>query len=381
MLPLRNLLRRKSRSLFALLQIAVAIAAFVSIVGVTKGLRAQFYLLGRVFSHDLILQPRGAASPLFSSIADDEAAVAAQVEGVAATSLLGLHLMRLPERPQPVTIMALAPGSELALRFRTVRGRALGPDDAGRCVIGELMATELGLAPGDALAFEGGEALEVVGTFEPPVKDVPFLAGQAIMTLDHYRDHFRLRPKLLVAHTRTGGGASSPDEVRRALARGAEVAPRLDAALPRLQARTIEAFLDSFKQAELVDAFTLAISLLAALVSAIGVANTMLMSVFDRTREIGLLRAVGWSRARIVSMIEAEGLLLALGGGLLGLPLGLALIALAKRMIGLGWLDVRLDLPLYAQAVGFACLIGVVGSLYPALRASWLEPTEALRYE
>lgn len=381
MLPLRNVLRRKARSLFAVLQIAVAIAAFVSIVGVTKGLRSQFYRISQVFAFDLIVQARGAASPIFSSFTDEDVARARAVPGVADVSLLGFHVMRLPNRPQPVTLLALEPGGELLRRYRVVAGRALRDDDGPSVLVGALMAAELGLAVGQDLEFEGGQRYAIVGLFEPPVKDVPFLAGQAILPLRHYREHHKLRANLLVAHVAPGRTAHDADEVREGLSRCAALAPALDAALPRTQARTIEAFLDSFKQAELIDSFALAISFLSALVSGIGVTNTMLMSVFDRTREIGLLRAVGWSRLRIIAMIEAEGAILAVAGGLLGLPIGLLLIELSKLVIQLGWLQVSLDPPLYGQAVGFATLIGLVGALYPAIRAAGLQPTEALRYE
>jgi putative ABC transport system permease protein len=380
-LPLRNLLRRKVRTLFAVLQIAVAIAAFVSIVGVTQGLRAQFYRISQVFAFDLILQTRGAASPIFSGVTDPEVEAARKVPGVADVSLLGFYVVLLPNRSQPVTMLALEPGSELLRRYRIVAGRGLAPEDQNVVVIGDIMAQEMKLGVGSRIGIQGGESFEVVGLFEPPVKDVPFLAGQAILPLGYHRKMHGVPANLLVAHMAPGRTASGPDEVREGLAKCKAVAPALDAALPRKQARTIEDFLDSFKQAELIDSFALAISFLAALVSAIGVTNTMLMSVFDRTREIGLLRAIGWSRARIIAMVEVEGLLLAIAGGLLGLPIGLVLIQMSKLLIQLGWLSVTLDPPLYAQAVGFAALIGVLGALYPAWRAAQLQPTEALRYE
>ncbi len=396
MLPLRNLARRKARSLFALLQIAVAIAAYISIVGVTQGLRGQFYKLSRVFAFDLIVQPEGAASPVFSVVSREEAAQIAEVEGVAGVSLLGIHFMRIPQITQPIGLIALDPNSELLSRYEVVAGRALAPGDSTQILVGELMAADLGIdtralrpaaeggglsgAP-PALVMEGGDRFEVVGLFRPPLEDVPFLSGQAIMTLARYEGHYRLSPRLAVAHLAPGRRAENPDEVREGLDRCAQVAPAVGERVPRLRARTIEAFLDTFKQAELVDDFALAISFLAALVSGIGVANTMLMSVFDRTREIGLLRAIGWSRLRIVGMIEAEGALLALAGGLIGLPLGLLLIQASKLWIQLGWLDVSLDPGLYGLAVAFALGIGLVGSLYPAVRAAQLAPTEALRYE
>lgn len=381
-LPLRNVLRRKARSFFAVLQIAVAIAAFVSIVGVTKGLRAQFYRISQVFAFDLIVQPRGAASPLFSVISPEEAEKARGAPGVKAVSLVGLHMIRPPTMAQPVSVLALEPGAEMMRFFPIVAGRALREGDGEQVVVGSLMAQELGLSVGGTLEVDERQRFEVVGLFETPdLKDVPFLGGQAIMTLGHYRAAYRRQPNVMILHTEPGRIARTPDEVREGLRRCEEIAPGLAAATPRLEARTIEAFLDTFKQAELIDSFALAISFLAALVSGIGVTNTMLMSVFDRTREIGLLRAIGWSRLRIVAMVEAEGAILAVSGGLLGLPIGLLLIEASKLLIQLGWLSVTLDPPLYARAVGFAALIGLVGALYPAIRAAYLQPTEALRYE
>lgn len=396
MLALRNLSRRKVRSLFAILQIAVAIAAYVSIVGVTQGLRAQFYRLSQVFAFDLIIQPEGSASPIFSVVSRQEAAEIAKVDGVEAVSLMGIHFMRVPNLSQPIGLMALDPGSELMDRYAVVAGRPLTDDDSYHLIVGHLMADDLGIdtstlipveqggglsGPAPVLEFEGGAKYEVVGIFRPPVDDMPFLSGQAIFTLRHYEQAYRLLPRIAAAHVARGRRATTPDEVREALDRCLQVAPRIAEAVPRLRGKTVEQFLDTFKQVELIDRFALAISFLAALVSAIGVANTMLMSVFDRTREIGLLRAIGWSRGRIVSLVELEGVLLAFFGGLAGLPLGLGLVQASKLLIQLGWLDVRIDPVLYGQAVLFALLIGLFGSLYPAWRAANLQPTEALRYE
>ena len=87
-------MRRKARSLFAVLQIAVAIAAYVSIVGVTKGLQAQFYRIGQVFAFDLIVQSDGAASPVFSSVKLEDVEKVAKVEGVKSASAMGFYYLR-----------------------------------------------------------------------------------------------------------------------------------------------------------------------------------------------------------------------------------------------------------------------------------------------
>jgi hypothetical protein len=229
--------------------------------------------------------------------------------------------------------------------------------------------------------FMGDQRFEVVGVFASPIADVPFISGQAIMPLTYFEETYKQRPQIMIAHLDPGRRAEGPEDVEEGRTRCREIAPAVKEAVPRLVARTMEDYIDSFKQIELIDTFSVAIALLAAVVSAIGVANTMLMSVFDRTREIGLLRAIGWSRGRIVRMIEAEGLLLSIAGGLLGLPVGVGLIQASKLLVQLGWLDVKLDPPMYGISVGVACLIGLLGSLYPALRAASLQPTEALRYE
>ena len=384
MLPFKNLLRRKVRSLFAVLQIAVAIAAFVSIVGVTQGLRAQFYLLSHVFAFDVILQPKGLASPIFAQVTADEAAAVASVQGVGGASRLGFMATPQPGKAQPFTILALEPEGELISRYRVLQGRSFEASDGAAVMIGRLLAQERGLQVGSQVQL-AGHPWEVVGIFEG-LQEVPFLSGQAIVPMEQFRQRFGsrtrpLEPQILVAHTAPGRRATNDAEVAEGKRLAAEVVPRLEAALPRMKAATVADFLDSFKQVELIDSFALAISLLSALVSGIGVANTMLMSVFDRTREIGLLRAIGWSRVRIVSMIEAEGLILAVAGGLLGIPFGYLLILGAQLLVSLGWLQVTLDVGLYGRALVVAALIGVLASLYPAVRAARLEPTEALRHE
>ena len=389
MVALKNLLRRKVRSLFAILQIAVAIAAFVSIVGITKGLRAQFYEISQILAYDLVVRAKGSTTPIFSTVSREEAEAVAALPEIGAVSLIGVHALPHEKLDQPITMLALDPGSTVSEWFTMVQGEPLAPGGAPELLIGELMAEQLDIDVGETIDFIGGQSFTVVGIFRSPLEDVPFLEGQAIMSLEYMEINYRRQPLMFIAHLRPGHVAESPDEVQAALAESEAVAPKVNEVLDtyaingmhRLEATTVEGFLDSFKQAALIDSFALAISLLAALVSGIGVTNTMLMSVFDRTREIGLLRAIGWSRSRIVLMIETEGALLALAGGLLGIPFGWLLIQASKLLIQLGWLEVSLDPPLYAQAVVVATVIGLLGALYPALRAANLQPTEALRYE
>ena len=126
---------------------------------------------------------------------------------------------------------------------------------------------------------------------------------------------------------------------------------------------------------------TWAISLLAILIGGIGVINTMIMSVYERTREIGVLKAVGWPSRRILGMIVGESIVLTLAAAVVGTIIGIVVVEGGLMIFGITSLTPVFTLDLFVRAFGVALLVGVIGGLYPAYRASKLAPTEALRYE
>jgi putative ABC transport system permease protein len=124
------------------------------------------------------------------------------------------------------------------------------------------------------------------------------------------------------------------------------------------------------------------ISVLAIIVGGIGMMNTMLMSVFERTREIGTLRALGWRRKRVLASVLQESLVLALMGVVLGTALSVILSVVMRQIPVWGEaLIIIISLNLMIQALLIALGLGAVGGLYPAWRAANLSPVEALRYE
>jgi len=113
----------------------------------------------------------------------------------------------------------------------------------------------------------------------------------------------------------------------------------------------------------------------ALLVGGIGVANTMIISVLERRREIGLRRALGANRGQIRGQFLTEAVILSAGGGLFGSAVGsLAVVGYATFQ---GWPPV-VPLPALAGGFGAALLIGMAAGVYPSLRAARLPPTEAL---
>ena len=124
------------------------------------------------------------------------------------------------------------------------------------------------------------------------------------------------------------------------------------------------------------------IQALALIVGGIVVANTMIMSIFERTREIGTLRALGWRRRRILGQILLESLLLCLVAAVLGSLFGVGLLSLVTMAPGAGqFMSATWSPDIFLSAFVTAAVLGILGGLYPAWRATKLEPAEALRYE
>ena len=127
-----------------------------------------------------------------------------------------------------------------------------------------------------------------------------------------------------------------------------------------------------------VTRFVTAIAVIALVVAAIGIANIMLVSVAERTREIGIMKAVGARNRDVMGLFLAEATVLGAVGAIIGLPLGVAvsygatIYAEVAFTPAYGW---------FAVAVAVGILVGVVAGLYPAWRAASVDPIDALRYE
>ena len=130
----------------------------------------------------------------------------------------------------------------------------------------------------------------------------------------------------------------------------------------------------------MINSATTAIEALAIIIGGLGVINTMMMTVYERTREIGVLKSVGWTKKRILTMIMGESIVLTIISGIIGSILGvLAVIILFST--GDGDMTLVYDINIFIKAFAVALTVGILGGLYPAIKASRLSPTEALRYE
>ena len=198
-------------------------------------------------------------------------------------------------------------------------------------MLGEISAEELGKEVGDRLDLFGRE-LEVVGIYRTGVR---WENGGAVVDARMLRQQLTMPDDSgMVAFVYLASDDALP-----------AVTLQLQAAFPRLRVLPTAFLASGFEQLAYIDAFIWVISLAALIVGAIGVLNTMLMSVSERVREIGTLRAFGWPRAMVMRLILGEGLVTSLLGGLGGSLLGVVGAELLMKMVPQGILE-----PLYGPA-------------------------------
>ncbi|MBY0397933.1 MAG: ABC transporter permease, partial [Thermoleophilia bacterium] len=150
----------------------------------------------------------------------------------------------------------------------------------------------------------------------------------------------------------------------------------------RLVADTPREYARNASHLKMTRAMAWMVSTIAIVIGVISMLNTMVMSVLERTHEIGILRAVGWTRSRIVRMVLGEAVFLGLAAAVVGSAGAVATTYVLAMMPKVnGFIEGGISARVIAEGVLIAVLIGVAGGLYPAFRAARLLPTEAIRHD
>ncbi len=262
-------------------------------------------------------------------------------------------------------LLGVQPGTHAAEHFEISIGRAI--QRPNEIMLGKGVAESLKLGVGDTLQLAENR-YKVVGIYET---GVGFEDGAGTLVLSEAQRLLGKPRAVSFIYVDVKDPAQAET-----------VAAMINERFPDTRASVSSTFAQTSNDLANVGVLVQVIRLMAIFVGGIVVANTMIMSIFERTREIGTLRALGWQPRRIVGQVVAESIWLTLLAALLGSALGVAfmysltLIPLYGDILVPKW-----TVATFASAIGVAVSLGIIGGIMPAWRASKLQPVEALRYE
>jgi putative ABC transport system permease protein len=389
---LRELSRRKLRTTLTILGITIGIWALVVFSSMANKINSlvdggsQYYADKIVVSDASNIGVGLGVAPMDIAVADqirgldDVAAVDPQVQMLFEETLEGGAAFGIPN-----LIIGGVAGADEGLEdfvLEPAQGRLLTPEDEGSrvTVIGSDMAREFGVEVGDALAMRGVD-FEVVGVLQPTLTApdttalIPLAAAQELFVetlppaVSEALDADSLVSQIVVYPVE----GADPSAVAAEIERTADNVTTLTGAEFDEQVGSSIA---------IFNAIIIGVAVISLVVGGLSVINTMAMSVAERTREIGIRRAIGGSRGRIIRSLVAEAGLIGFIGGLVGLGLGALVVVLANeagRASGTVLFELTPGTAIFA--LGFSTILGMVAGIIPAWSAARLDPVAALRYE
>ncbi|MBN2003577.1 MAG: ABC transporter permease [Anaerolineae bacterium] len=369
---LKNLLGRKMRTLLTTLGIAIGVAAVVALGALADGFIQGYGAIAGGSGADLLVVQEDALDIVFSAVDQD---VRATLEGFSDVTQVAEMIYTFAETDSSsyFIVYGYEPDSFAMEHFKIVEGTALtrhgsGGTRAGRpLILGHSAADDLGKHVGDTFRL-AATVYRIVGIYET---GEPFEDGAAVILLEDAQVVAN-KPREVNAFLLKVRSGADLDQLRA----------RIERRFDDLTASRSADFVDQQDMLQYIYVFTWTVSLVAILIGGVGVMNTMLMSVFERTREIGVLRAVGWRPGRVLRMILGESFVLSLLGGGVGILLGVwGMRAMESDPTYGAFVSTSLSPALLVQGSVVALGLGLLGGGLPAWRASRLMPAEAMRYD
>lgn len=377
-IALNNLRRRGSKASLLVLGLAVGVATVVSMLAITSALRADTERKIDQFGANILVMPRSddlalsyggvavGVSYATQELHMDDAAAIRTIKNAENISTVAPKLLGAVEIEG---VRALLVGVDFPEELRmkkwwTWEGER--PSNPDQLMLGQDAAHRLKAGPGSTLQIQGRSftvtaVLDRTGSQEDALIYGDLGVAQQLLN----------KPNSLSLIEVSALCSTCPIE---------EIVAQIGQKLPNASVNAMAQAMKSREQTvEQLSNFSLAVSAVVLLVGGLVVLTTMMSSVNERTREIGIFRAVGFRRSHVARIILLEAIVLSLLSGLAGWVIGTfgsSLVAekVARLEVAVGW-----DPQLAAWAIGLALLVGIAGSLYPTIRASSLDPAEALR--
>jgi putative ABC transport system permease protein len=369
-----NAMRKPGRTAVtaAALMIGLALVVFVTVfaAGINESIAST---IDRNFKGDLTIQNSNGFSPVPRSIEDD----VKRIEGVAAVSAIRFSEGKVREQSGIQRVAAVDPrqiGRVYDFEFTEGDGSALQGLSDTQAIVDEAYGKSKDVDVGDTLQVLTPTGRRASYRVVAAVKDrTDFLGSFVISHNSLAQDFGETRDNYIFASAASGTKvADVQDRIERLVKRDYPSAEALDQEeLKTAQKKQINQLLN----------LIYALLSLAVIVSIFGIVNTLALSIHERTRELGMLRAVGMSRRQVRRIIRYEAVITALIGAILGTILGVLFAALISRPLADEGFELAYPVLTLILLLMLAALAGVLAAIGPARRASRLNVLEALAYE
>lgn len=367
-LCLLNVATRKTRAALTGVAIAISIAMVMTMGVLTHSLRETAINILRTGEADFSIAQRGLSDVLYSAVDEEDVAAIDRYDGVASTIGVLVAPWKLDSDHPFFLRIGLQPEQLEPFGVEILLGRPFTAAAENEIMLGYRAARELKKSIGDTIELES-VTYTIVGVYS---------TGQV------FGDSASMLP---LAHLQ--GVQRKPGVVTLVLVRvepGTDIDPlrdRIEKDRPELATvRTQSDFGRVDRNLKLISAANTGVSALALVIGAVSVMNTMMLTVFERTREFGVLRAIGWARLRVLTAVLSEAMIVTFASAAVGIGLGFLAVRLledAPDLVGL--FDPIYPGAVFARALAIAFGTAFIGAIYPAARAALLVPLQAIRHE
>lgn len=361
----RNLQRRRTRSILTILGVAFAVGSFITLYGLSRSVHENVQRSFDEHGTDLTVKRRGIAEPFGGTIPEGLIPEIAKIPGVAAVSGQ-LLTFAATDNDDNVLAVGWATDGFYWANVPLKEGRVPNRDEHKVALVGYDIARTLGKKLGDEITLLG-EKFRIVG-----LTDYHSIINrnEVIVKLADLQE-LTFRPN---AVTFLSIRLEHPDDQAEA----DRVAATIEG-MEKLSVSRSEGMLRNDSLFGLLTAVSTSMAWVALFMGVLMVLNTLLMAVLERTREIGILSAIGWSNERIMGALVIEGFILSAMGSIVGIVLGVAGSKFLSQIPAIGrYVAVEPTLPLIAATALAAMVLGILGSSYPAWVATRASPADAL---
>ncbi len=391
---LRNMKHKKTRNFFTILSIFIGITTIFIFISFGLGLYTYIGDLTEGSSADkVIIQPKGGTLAMFENhveFTNDDLKAIERVPGVyeVSGSYFKTVEIKMQDKILYTLLMSYDPEKPIVLESSNVKlekGRELS-DNKREIVLGYNYMIDDRIFP-KAIRLNqniemNGEDIKVVGFFN----EVGSKQDDAqVYVSNDYMDKLFPDENLSYGWIVAKVDIKNIDGVVEKIEKSLRRERNLDEGKEDFHVQSFNDLIEGFSSAlNIVIGFIILIALISVLVSAVNTANTMITSVLERIKEIGVIKSIGARNSDILGIFLFESGFIGFVAGVVGVLIGWALSALGGAILtnmGYGFLQPDFPIILFVSLIIFATLTGAVSGVYPAIKASKINPVEALRYE